>query len=74
MTVLVLIVNMPSAIANIDVVKPVLFFNPRTPAGLFSPEFSVEDAREGFEVRRYASYAVCSATMAGKQTIASCGC
>lgn len=37
----------------------------RTPSGLFSPEYSVEDAREGFEVRRYASYAVCSATMAG---------
>lgn len=34
----------------------------------------MEDAREGFEVRRYASYAVCSATMAGKPCIASCGC
>ncbi|CAM9991287.1 unnamed protein product, partial [Hapterophycus canaliculatus] len=35
----------------------------RTPTGLYSPDYSLEDAEEGFEVRRYASYAVCSATM-----------
>ncbi|CAM9184462.1 unnamed protein product [Scytosiphon promiscuus] len=35
----------------------------RTPTGLYSPDYSVEDAREEFEVRRYVSYAVCSATM-----------
>ncbi|CAM9263433.1 unnamed protein product [Ectocarpus fasciculatus] len=35
----------------------------RTPSGLYSPSFSLEDAREGFEIRRYASYAVCSAEM-----------
>lgn len=35
----------------------------RTPAGLYSPEYSVEEERLGFEVRCYASYAVCSAPM-----------
>ncbi|CAM9762268.1 unnamed protein product [Ectocarpus sp. 12 AP-2014] len=35
----------------------------RTPSGLYSPSYSLEDAREGFEIRRYASYAVCSAQM-----------
>ncbi|CAM9219182.1 unnamed protein product, partial [Discosporangium mesarthrocarpum] len=35
----------------------------RTPAGLFSPDYTVEDRREGFEVRKYSSYAVCDTTM-----------
>ncbi|CAM9779463.1 unnamed protein product [Ascophyllum nodosum] len=38
----------------------------RKPRGLYTPDYSVEDAREGFEVRRYASYAVVSAPMTGE--------
>ncbi|CAM9154438.1 unnamed protein product [Sphacelaria rigidula] len=40
----------------------------RTPEGLYSPEYSVVDERDGFEVRRYSSYAICSAPMTGTTT------
>lgn len=50
----------------------IVVFRGRTPSGLYSPEYVVEEAREGFEVRRYASYAICSATMVGEVQVFIC--
>lgn len=40
---------------------------------MYSPEYSLEETGEGFEVRRYESYAVCSATMTAGKKLHDCG-
>ncbi len=47
--------------------------NRRTPSSLYSPEYSLEDSTDSFEVRRYASYSVCSAAMAAGMMVCQMG-